>query len=147
MTTLNIILAVCLILLSAAAALLTVRAMKMQSEAESQLSELAERHQQLDREEIELQKKYNDISAWEDRQKQDAKRISKAIDNRRKIYANFEVLDSDENKPDKKAIGKSLSSKIGYALRKEFPDIKERHDTAKGGRTVYSIDFYVTPCE
>ena len=138
MTTLNIILAVCLILLSAAAALLTIRAMRLNGEAEDYAQRLSQR-------EKELRKKENDLSAWDDRMKEDTQRISKSLENRRHISANFYVLDSDENKPTMKAIGKSLSSKIGYALRKEFPNIKERHDSAKGGRTVYSVDFYVTP--
>ena len=139
-TTLIAILAVCLILLSATAALLTIRAMRKQSEAEDFANALSEKEKQLN-------KRYNELDRWESELKDQRRRQDEWDDKRKKIYANFEVLDSDENKPDRKAIGKSLSSKIGYALRKEFPDIKERHDNAKGGRTVYSIDFYVTPFE
>lgn len=66
---------------------------------------------------------------------------------RHHIYANFEVLDSQDPKPTTKSIQKSLSSKIGYALRRDFPAIHERHDDKNGGRTVYSIDFYATEFE
>jgi hypothetical protein len=94
-----------------------------------------------------LQKRHNDLDLWERQIKEQVRHQSEWLDQRKHIYANFEVLDSEENKPTAKSIGKSLSSKIGYALRREFPDIQERHDDAKGGRTVYSVDFYVTKFE
>ena len=59
-TTLIAILAFCLILLSAAAALLTIRAMRLNGEAE----DYAQRLSALEKD---LRKKENDLSAWDDK--------------------------------------------------------------------------------
>lgn len=132
------ILIIALAVLSCGAAVMFFRYTRKQSENEQYASEL-------DAQEKRLQKRKNDLDRWQSTLNAQLERQNEWDDNRKHIYANFEVLDSEEDKPTKKAISKSLSSKIGYALRKEFPDIQERHDEAKGGRTVYSVDFYVTP--
>lgn len=94
-----------------------------------------------------LEKRSHELDMKDSMLREHARNLNEYENRRKKIYANFEVLDSDENKPSMKAIGKSLSSKIGYALRKEFPKITEHRDGAKGGRTVYSVDVYVAPFE
>lgn len=135
MTTLNIILAACLTILSSVAVILIIRAMRQQNENELFSSALAEK-------EKELQKRSNTLDLWKSQLEDQTRRVDKWIETHKRVYANFEVLDSDENKPDMKTVGKSLSSKIGYALRKQFPAIQQHHDEKKGGRTVYSVDFY-----
>ena len=132
------ILIIALAVLSCGAAVMFFRYARKQSENEQYASEL-------DAQEKRLQKRKNDLDRWQSTLNAQLERQNEWDDNRKHIYANFEVLDSEEDKPTKKAISKSLSSKIGYALRKEFPEIQVRHDEAKGGRTVYSVDFYVTP--
>lgn len=118
----------------------SIKAKKVLKDYESKLPDLVSREKA-------LQKRHNDLDLWKHQIEEQARHQSEWLDQRKHIYANFEVLDSEENKPSAKSIGKSLSSKIGYALRREFPDIQERHDDAKGGRTVYSVDFYVTKFE
>ena len=140
MSTINIILMVVLVSMIVIAALLIVRYVRKDAELENKAAEL-------DAQERGLQKRNNALDRWSAELKQNAAQQVKYNENRRHVYANVEVLDSDEEKPTAKSIGKSLSSKIGYALRREFPDIKERHDQKNGGRTVYSVDFYVAPYE
>ena len=140
MSTINIILMVVLVSMIVIAALLIVRYVRKDAELENKAAEL-------DAQEKGLQKRNNSLDRWNAELKQNAAQQAKYNENRRHVYANVEVLDSDEEKPTAKSIGKSLSSKIGYALRREFPDIKERHDQKNGGRTVYSVDFYVAPYE
>lgn len=137
MKTTTIILAAALIVLMGVAVLLIIRYMR-------KLSDLALRENELDVREKGINRRANSVERRQDELKSLAHRQVEWENSRRHIYANFEVLDSDENKPSIKIIGKSLSSKIGYALRKEFPEIAEKRDDKKG-RTVYSVDFYVTP--
>lgn len=136
MTT-NLIMAICLIVPAAVAVWMIVRYWRKTTECELKLKELAEKEAALE--------------GWRDKLQKQTKELGKERtewhETRKHVYANYEVLDSVENKPSAKTIGKSLSSKIGYALRHEFPDIAERHDFVKGGRTVYSVDFYVTKYE
>lgn len=138
MTTFNIIMAIILIALSVTNAIIVRRYSRKFAETERYAAELAEREKG-------LQKRHNELDRWQSNLKDQCRRQQEWDERRKHIYANFEVLDSEEDKPTMKSIGKSLSSKIGYALRKEFPDIQERHDETKGGRKVYSVDFYVTP--
>lgn len=140
MTTANIIMAIALIVLMAVAVLLIVRYSK-------KLTEIELKAQELDQQEKGLTKRQNTLDKWCADLKDEQRRQDEWLQKRKHIYANYEVLDSAESKPSAQTIGKSLSSKIGYALRHEFPDIAQRHDNAKGGRTVYSVDFYVTPYE
>lgn len=139
MTT-NLIMAICLIILAAAAVWMIIRYGRKKTECELKLQELASREETIATRETALKE-------WSDKLQKKAKEIGKLMESRKHVYANYEVLDSAETKPSAKTIGKSLSSKIGYALRHEFPDIAERHDNVKGGRTVYSVDFYVTKYE
>jgi len=136
MKTTTIILAVALIVLMGVAVLLIIRYLRKLADLDARAAELDEqakgievRHKSLNKLASELRAKAAKQAEWEKGKKH--------------IYANFEVLDTDENKPTMKTIGKSLSSKIGYALRKDFAEINERHDDKNGGRTVYSVDFYV----
>lgn len=142
MTTANLIMAVCLVALMGVAAWLIVRYMRKTTEVELKAQSLASAEKETAKRKAALDKWCAELktqktllvaerAAWED--------------NKKHVYANFEVLDSLENKPTIKAIGKSLSSKIGYALRKEYPVIKETRDDKKGGRTVYSVDVYFMP--
>ena len=137
MTTANIVMAVCLIILMGVAVLLIVRYMRM-------ITEVERKERDLNIRESNAQKSENALDRWNEEVKAQAKRQAAWSDKRKHIYANLEVLDT-EDKPADKAIAKSLSSKIGYALRKQFPEINVRHDTNKGGRTVYSVDCYVMP--
>lgn len=139
MTTANIVMAVCLIILMGMAVLLIVRYMR-------KTTELQQKERELNVRESNVQKRENALDRWSAEVKAQAKQQAAWSDKRKHIYANLEVLDS-EDKPADKAIGKSLSSKIGYALRKQFPEINVRHDANKGGRTVYSVDCYVMPYE
>jgi len=140
MYTALIILAVTLVILLVVTAVIAIRYSRKSTEAAQYAAELSEKEKA-------LQKRHNDLDRWQSNLKDQCRRQSEWDERRKHIYANFEVLDSEEEKPSRKSINKSLSSKIGYALRKEFPDIQERHDDVKGGRTVYSVDFYVTPFE
>ena len=137
MKTTTIILAAALIVLMGVAVLLIVRYMR-------KLSEVNVKATELDAREKGLIKRHASLEKWQAEIREESRKQAEREETRKHIYANFEVLDSDENKPTKKSIGKSLSSKIGYALRKEFPEIAEKRDDKKG-RTVYSVDFYVTP--
>ena len=137
MTTANIIMAVCLIILMGVAVMLIVRYMRKATEVERKAANL-------EAQEKGLQRRHNALDKWNADIKAQAKRQSEWEERRKHIYANFVVLDSDESKPSIKSIQKSLSSKIGYALRHEFPDIRQKHDDDKGGRTIYSVDFYAT---
>ena len=118
------------------AAMLIVRYTRKANELENKESEL-------DAAELKLRRRTMEIENWSAKVDQNAKRQATM----KHVYANVEVYDNSENKPAKKDIRKSLSSKIGYAIRREFPAIKERHDLKNGGRTVYSVDFYVKPFE
>ena len=138
MLTFNIIMAIILIALSVTNAIIIRRYSRKFEETERRAANLEQK-------ERELQKRHNALDRWNSELKDQCRRHQEWDERRKHIYANFEVLDSEEDKPTMKSIGKSLSSKIGYALRKEFPDIQERHDDTKGGRKVYSVDFYVTP--
>lgn len=138
MKTATIIMAVLLIVLCTMAVLLIIRYMR-------KLTELEQKAEDLATQEKGLQRRHNSLESTKAMLDDQARRQSEWDERRKHIYANFVVLDSDENKPSYKSIGKSLSSKIGYALRNKFPEIKATHDSENGGRTVYSIDFYVTP--
>ena len=138
MTTALVILAIALIALSSAAAVVVFRYMRKNSENEQRSADLNAKHR-------ELQKKLHDLDTWEAKLKDQCRLQVESNSKRKHVYANFEVLDSEESKPTMRSIKKSLSSKIGYAITKEFPNISERHDDTKGGRTVYSVDFYVAP--
>ena len=140
MNTANIIMAACLIILMGVAVALIVRAMRKASEADLKAQELALREAELDNRE-------KGIEQWKAKLKARGDELDKWLAQRKHIYANFEVADNAENKPTAKTIGKSLSSKIGYALRREFPSIQTRHDDKNGGRTVYSVDFFVSDYE
>ena len=140
MNTANIIMAACLIILMGVAVVLIVRAMRKASEADLKAQELALREAELDNRE-------KGIEQWKSKLKARGYELDKWLAQRKHIYANFEVADNAENKPTAKTIGKSLSSKIGYALRREFPSIHTRHDEKNGGRTVYSVDFFVPDYE
>lgn len=139
MTTANIIMAVCLIILMGVAVLLILRYMR-------KTTELQQKERELNVRESNVQKRENALDRWNEEVKAQAKQQAAWSDKRKHIYANMEVLDT-EDKPADKAIAKSLSSKIGYALRKQFPEINVRHDSKNGGRTVYSVDCYVMPYE
>lgn len=138
MTTASIIMAACLIALCAVAAFVVIRYARKHTELEKKAVEL-------DEQERGIQVRHNALDRWAADLKDQAKRQAAWDEAHKHIYANVEVLDSAEEKPTAKAIGKSLSSKIGYALRKQFPAIQERRDDKNGGRTVYSVDFYVAP--
>lgn len=138
MTTANIIMAVCLIVLMGVAVWLITRYMRMATEVRFKA-------QEIDQEKAGIEVRQKALDEWAEKLKAQKREQFEWEERRKHIYANFEVLDSDENKPTIKAIGKSLSSKIGYALRKEYQTIKETHDEKKGGRTVYSVDIYFTP--
>lgn len=140
MTTFNIIMAIILIALSVTNAIIVRRYSRKFAETERHAANLEQK-------EKELQKRHNALDRWASELKDQCRRQNEWDEKHKKIYANFEVLDSEENKPSMKSIGKSLSSKIGYALRKQFPEIQQHHDDKKGGRTVYSVDFYATPNE
>lgn len=140
MTTASIIMAVCLILLMGLAVCLIIRYARKYSALERREADLESRERG-------LQVRHNSLDRWATTLNDQARRQSEWDEKHKHIYANVEVLDSAETKPTAKAIGKSLSSKIGYALRKQFPDIQERHDDKNGGRMVYSIDFYAAPFE
>ena len=140
MLTFNIIMAVVLIVLSVINLICINRYTKKNANLEKREAELNNNIDILNKRSQELGMKDAMVA-------EHARRLNEYENRRKKIYANFEVLDSDENKPTMKAIGKSLSSKIGYALRKEFPKITEHRDSAKGGRTIYSVDVYVAPFE
>lgn len=129
---------VCLIILMAAAVFIIIRYARLSSDVEKRMSIL-------EANEKAVQVRSNALDRWAADLKDQAKRQAAWDDAHKHIYANVEVLDSEEDKPTAKAIGKSLSSKIGYALRKQFPAIQERRDDKNGGRTVYSVDFYVAP--
>ncbi|MBQ3247492.1 MAG: hypothetical protein IJB08_05575 [Alistipes sp.] len=140
MTTANIIMAVCLIVLMGVAVWLITRYMRMTTEVRFKA-------QEIDQEKAGIEVRQKALDDWAEKLKAQKREQFEWEERRKHIYANFEVLDSDENKPNIKAIGKSLSSKIGYALRKELPAIRERHDDKNGGRTIYSVDFYATDYE
>lgn len=140
MNTAIIIMSASLIVLAGVNIWLLIRYLRKKTECELKLQELASREETIATRETALKE-------WSDKLQKKAKEIGKLMESRKHVYANYEVLDSAETKPSAKTIGKSLSSKIGYALRHEFPDIAERHDNVKGGRTVYSVDFYVTKYE
>ena len=137
MKTTTIILAVALIVLMGVAVLLIIRYLRKLSSLDVRAAELDEQEKGIDR-------RHKALDRWQAELKEKDRRQKEWDEARKHIYANFEILDSDENKPTMKSVGKSLSSKIGYALRKEFPEIVETRDDKKG-RTVYSVDFYVTP--
>ena len=138
MTTANIIMAVCLIALMGLAISFIIRYARKNDEIESREAAAASKEKSNN-------KRHNELDRWAGELQAQAKLQADWDAKRKHIYANVSVGIDDENKPDMKAISKSLSSKIGYALRREFPviNIKETHD----GRTVYSVDFYVTPYE
>lgn len=136
MTTATIIMAIALIILMAVAILLIVRYSK-------KLTEVELKAQELEQQEKGLMKKHNSLDRWETELKAEASRQDDWLKKRKHVSAVFRVADNAQNKPSKKSISKSLSSKIGYAIRKEYPAIKETHDDANGC-TNYSVDFYVT---
>lgn len=136
MSTINVILMLVLITMIVATAMLIIRNVRKQSKLETKAAELEAKERGLHRKEM-------DLENWKAKIDQNVKRLAEM----KHIYANVEVYDNDENKPSSKSIAKSLSSKIGYAIRREFTTIRERHDSKNGGRTVYSVDFYVKPFE
>lgn len=135
MKTTTIILAVALIALMTVAALLIIRYMRKLTELESRANDITAQ-------EKDLQKRHNRLDRWETELKDQCRRQSEWDDRRKHVYANVAVQNSDPKKPDMKAVEKSLSMKIGYAVRREFPDIQT---SERDGRTIYSADFYVTP--
>ena len=138
MKTALIILAILLVVLSSIALIMILRYLRKSSKVDNYAAEL-------ELKERELQKRHNELDNREAMLKDWSRRQNEWLKHHKKIYANFVVLDEDENKPTMKTVGKSLSSKIGYALRREFPEILQRHDDKNNGRTVYYIDFLVTP--
>jgi hypothetical protein len=137
MNTANIIMAACLIILMGVAVWLIIRYLRKTSEVEIKENELKMKDDILQKNFATLDRSWKKFS----KEKEEWKAA------RHHIYANFEVLDSQDPKPTMKSIQKSLSSKIGYAMRREFPSIQTRHDEKNGGRTVYSIDFFVSDYE
>lgn len=140
METMIICLAICLIVLSLVAIFAIRHLSRKLKEARVYAQDLAfqeqgikRRHADLERKAAELEKKEKEYNKW--------------IAKRRHVYANVEVTDANASKTNDKAIGKNLSSRIGYAIRKQLPSIKVTHDDKNGGRTVYSVDFYVTEFE
>lgn len=137
MNTANIIMSASLIVLMGVAVWLIIRYLRKTSEVEIKENELKMKDDSIQKGLAALDRNWKKLC----KEKEDWKAA------RHHIYANFEVLDSQDPKPTTKSIQKSLSSKIGYALRRDFPAIHERHDDKNGGRTVYSIDFYATEFE
>lgn len=108
-------------------------------------SEYQEKIEDLERQEKGLQKRHNALDRWAHELKEQCRRQNERDERHRHVYANVEVRDNAEKKPSKKEIGKRLSSKIGYAVRRAYPEIRETRDESNGGRTVFSVDFFVTP--
>ena len=134
MTTANIILAVCLILMMGLAALLIIRYMRKEREVEQLAQDLKAQEQG-------LTKRQNSLDLWEKQLKATAKQTA----HQKHIYANKSIDDPDNEAP---AIQdhntyKKLVSQFGYSVGKFFRNEITR--THQDGKTIYSLDLNIYP--
>lgn len=134
MTTLNIIMAVCLIVLMGVAVWLVIRYMRKGTEVEL-------RAQDLERQKAGLQKRHNALDNWEHQIKAQVNLLKK----QQHVYSTVAVDDPDDTAPDfpDTVPFKKMKSQMGYYVVPKFRDhIIRSH---KDGKTIYTLDLYVAP--
>ena len=134
MTTATIIMAICLIILMAAAVFIIIRYARLSSDVEKRMSIL-------EANEKAVQVRSNALDQWA-HQLDDQARL---IKNCQHVYATVAVDDPDDTAPEfpDTATYKKMKSQMGYYVVPKFREHIVR--VHKDGKTAYTLDLYVSP--
>lgn len=134
MTTANIIMAVCLIVLMGVAAWLITRYMRKATEVRFREQELAQQEEG-------LKVRQQALDEFNEKLRAQAKRQARF----KHLYTNVQIEDAEGTAPDfpETPIYKKMKSNLGYRIVPAFKDyIKVSREN---GKTRYSLDLYVAP--